>query len=89
MSFERVAIEQFKEHLSAATGTPTVLGVRYSDRWKFHLNYPELSSVAIGGRIVEVSDEFFAEAFHLLLVEVSRSWGACIHGRLITYIPHR
>ncbi len=31
----------------------------------------ELSSVALGGRIVAVSDEFFAEAFHLLLVEVS------------------
>ncbi|PPQ89703.1 hypothetical protein CVT25_014104 [Psilocybe cyanescens] len=30
----------------------------------------ELSSVALGGRIVAVSDEFFAEAFHLLLVEV-------------------
>ncbi|KAI0040004.1 Allantoicase [Auriscalpium vulgare] len=29
----------------------------------------ELSSVAIGGQIVSVSDEFFAEAFHLLLVE--------------------
>lgn len=33
----------------------------------------ELSSVALGGKIVKVSDEFFAEAFHLLLVEVSRS----------------
>jgi hypothetical protein len=31
----------------------------------------ELSSVAVDGRIVAVSDEFFAEAFHLLLVEVS------------------
>jgi len=37
--------------------------------------YPisELSSVALGGRIVAVSDEFFAEAFHLLQVEV------CLH----------
>ncbi|KAJ2917788.1 hypothetical protein MD484_g2643, partial [Candolleomyces efflorescens] len=52
MSFERVAIEEFKEHLSSAT---------------------ELSSVAIGGRVVEVSDEFFAEAFHLLLVEPAPS----------------
>ncbi|KAF5370869.1 hypothetical protein D9758_001924 [Tetrapyrgos nigripes] len=33
----------------------------------------ELSSVAIGGRIVSVSDEFFAEAFHLLLVEPAPS----------------
>jgi len=30
----------------------------------------ELSSVAIGGRIVSVSDEFFAEAYHLIEVEV-------------------
>ncbi|KAE9411273.1 allantoicase [Gymnopus androsaceus JB14] len=29
----------------------------------------ELSSVALGGRVLSVSDEFFAEAFHLLLVE--------------------
>lgn len=34
------------------------------------LLFAELSSVALGGRIVAVSDEFFAEAFHLLLVEV-------------------
>jgi allantoicase len=34
------------------------------------INGIELSSVALGGRIVAVSDEFFVEAFHLLLVEV-------------------
>ncbi|RDB25286.1 putative allantoicase [Hypsizygus marmoreus] len=33
----------------------------------------ELSSEAIGGQIVSVSDEFFAEAFHLLLVEPAPS----------------
>ncbi|EAU91039.2 allantoicase [Coprinopsis cinerea okayama7 len=33
----------------------------------------ELSSTAIGGRIVSVSDEFFAEAFNLLKVEPSTS----------------
>ncbi|KAF8813811.1 allantoicase [Phlegmacium glaucopus] len=33
----------------------------------------ELSSVALGGRIVAISDEFFAEAFHLLLVEPAPS----------------
>ncbi|CAL1707370.1 unnamed protein product [Somion occarium] len=33
----------------------------------------ELSSVALGGSIVAVSDEFFAEAFHLLLVEPAPS----------------
>ncbi|KAJ7076315.1 galactose-binding domain-like protein [Mycena belliarum] len=33
----------------------------------------ELSSVALGGRVVSVSDDFFAEAFHLLLVEPAQS----------------
>ncbi|EIW63327.1 allantoicase [Trametes versicolor FP-101664 SS1] len=33
----------------------------------------ELSSVALGGEIVSVSDEFFAEAFHLLQVEPAPS----------------
>ncbi|KAJ7072146.1 galactose-binding domain-like protein [Mycena amicta] len=33
----------------------------------------ELSSVALGGRVLSVSDEFFAEAFHLLLVEPALS----------------
>ncbi|KAF9010532.1 allantoicase [Cyathus striatus] len=33
----------------------------------------ELSSVALGGRIVSVSDQFFAEAYHLLLVEPAPS----------------
>ncbi|KAF9049979.1 allantoicase [Panaeolus papilionaceus] len=36
-------------------------------------SYTELSSVALGGRIIDVSDEFFAEAFHLLLVEPAPS----------------
>ncbi|KAI8993038.1 allantoicase [Trametes punicea] len=33
----------------------------------------ELSSVALGGQVIAVSDEFFAEAFHLLLVEPAPS----------------
>ncbi|KAL1755625.1 galactose-binding domain-like protein [Schizophyllum commune] len=33
----------------------------------------ELSSVAIGGKVISVSDEFFAEAYHLLLVEPAPS----------------
>ncbi|KAI0268773.1 allantoicase [Gloeopeniophorella convolvens] len=33
----------------------------------------ELSSVALGGAVVSVSDEFFAEAFHLLLVQPAQS----------------
>ncbi|KAF8160795.1 allantoicase [Crassisporium funariophilum] len=43
---------------------------------KFQENFSaltELSSVALGGRVVAVSDEFFAEAFHLLLVEPAPS----------------
>ncbi|KAF7376361.1 putative allantoicase [Mycena sanguinolenta] len=35
--------------------------------------FTELSSVALGGRVVSVSDDFFAEAFHLLLVEPAPS----------------
>ncbi|KAH0827389.1 galactose-binding domain-like protein [Lanmaoa asiatica] len=33
----------------------------------------ELSSVALGGKIISVSDEFFAAAFHLLLIEPAPS----------------
>jgi hypothetical protein len=33
----------------------------------------ELSSIALGGKAVSVSDEFFAEASHLILVEVNIS----------------
>ncbi|KAJ7594297.1 allantoicase [Mycena floridula] len=33
----------------------------------------ELSSVSLGGRVLSVSDEFFAEAFHLLLPEPAPS----------------
>ncbi|KZV74436.1 Allantoicase [Peniophora sp. CONT] len=36
-------------------------------------SYTELSSVATGASIVSFSDEFFAEAFHLLLVEPAPS----------------
>lgn len=39
---------------------------------------PELSSVALGGKVVKVSDEFFAEAFHLLEVEVSSTASASL-----------
>ncbi|KAI6045963.1 galactose-binding domain-like protein [Pisolithus marmoratus] len=33
----------------------------------------ELSSVILGGKVVQVSDEFFSEAYHLLLVEPAPS----------------
>jgi len=39
----------------------------------------ELSRIALGGKIVSVSDEFFAEASHLILVEAS---GPYKHSRL-------
>lgn len=38
--------------------------------------------MALGGRIVAVSDEFFAEAFHLLLVEV------CLRFCVACYVTH-
>lgn len=43
-------------------------------QWASHDRDPlnlELSSVALGAKVVKVSDEFFAEAFHLLKVDVS------------------
>ncbi|KZT26690.1 allantoicase [Neolentinus lepideus HHB14362 ss-1] len=43
------------------------------DRFSTFATAIELSSVALGGRIVSVSDEFFAEAYNLLLVEPAQS----------------
>lgn len=31
----------------------------------------EISSEAVGGKVLSVSDEFFVEAFHLLMVQVN------------------
>jgi allantoicase len=69
MSFERIASTDFNEKFSTLIGKKNhnfiiILVV-------ITLSFAELSSVALDGRIVSVSDEFFAEAFHLLLVEVS------------------
>ena len=68
MSLERIPLDKFLENFSDTTGT------------LFHLQdfvelvtealCSELSSVALGAKIISVSDEFFAEAYHLLLVEV-------------------
>ncbi|KAG2079215.1 Allantoicase [Suillus decipiens] len=42
----------------------------FHETFKFNT---ELSSVVLGGKVVKVSDEFFAEAFHLLEVEPAPS----------------
>ncbi len=71
MSFERVPLDSFKDAFSTAIGichTPVVPFIDITD--PYYRN-AELSSVALGGSICSVSDEFFAEANHLLLVEVS------------------
>ena len=49
-------------------------------------NAIELSSDAIGARIVAVSDEFFAEASNLLKVEVSRELFAVLHLSLTSVV---
>ena len=38
-----------------------------------------MSSVALGGKVTSVSDDFFAEAYHLLLVEVMPAVSFRIH----------
>ena len=43
-----------------------------------------MSSVALGGKVTSVSDDFFAEVHHLLLVEVtsivsSRTWSLFVN----------
>ncbi|KAH9954136.1 allantoicase [Russula dissimulans] len=40
---------------------------------KIHSSFSELSSASFGGSILSISDEFFAQAFHLLLPEPSQS----------------
>jgi hypothetical protein len=44
---------------------------RHRRQCRIHPLPTEISSVALGGSVTSVSDEFFAEAFHLLLVEAS------------------
>ena len=66
MSFERVALQLSKSRFANLTGMFLLL---FHEVPIYHTP-PELSSIALGGRVVSVSDEFFAEAYHLLLVEV-------------------
>lgn len=67
MSVERIPLDDFTEAFSGTTGALPALNLsEQPDRQSVQ----ELSSVALGGKVLSVSDEFFAEAFHLLLVEV-------------------
>jgi hypothetical protein len=62
-----VALDEFSQTFSGYIGDSCdALSLSLADR----LWVQEISSVALGGRVIAVSDEFFAEAFHLLLVEV-------------------
>jgi len=65
MSFQRVALKDFYNHFIGECFTITNRPLSYSA-----ISLSELSSVALGGKVISVSDEFFAEAYHLLLVEV-------------------
>ncbi|KAH9931066.1 allantoicase [Epithele typhae] len=70
MSYSTVPLEDFKSVFSTAIGTPVVSLITPP---LLITPNQELSSVALGGRVVAVSDDFFAEAFHLLLVEPAPS----------------
>ncbi|KAG8213580.1 galactose-binding domain-like protein [Butyriboletus roseoflavus] len=79
MSYQRVLLDAFPTTFGQATGEsravslsrPTLLSL-ISFLFYF-ICLSELSSVALGGKIINVSDEFFAAAFHLLLVEPAPS----------------
>jgi allantoicase len=65
MAYESIPLEAFHESFKFNTGVYYICSL---------FNGPHttvLSSVALGAKVVKVSDEFFAEAFHLLKVEVS------------------
>ena len=70
MAFKRISLDKYSEAFPDATGEDTL-----SAHCRLSLtgtsSTKELSSIALGGKVVSVSDEFFAEAFHLILVEVS------------------
>lgn len=73
MSYKHIPLDDFKDVFSTTIGKSRS---RYQSRVSLkpvrfrRTHNPELSSVALGGQVVSVSDDFFAEAFHLLLVEV-------------------
>jgi len=66
LGYEGIPLEASHEPFKFNIGVYCVYHVSHP-----HATHSELSSVALGGKIVNLSDEFFAEAFHLLKVEVS------------------
>jgi allantoicase len=67
--FDHLPIQEFARLSSAATGESHSSSFGYLLS-KLTCLFAEISSVALGGRVLSVSDDFFAEAYHLLLVEV-------------------
>lgn len=66
MAYQRLALDEFPKLRSSATGQSTA-----HPQCRYSRCPTEISSTALGGKVTSVSDEFFAEAFHLLLVEAS------------------
>jgi allantoicase len=67
MAYKVVPLEDFSKEFGSTIGQLSKIIIPSSTE----LAFTELSSVSIGGQVVHVSDEFFAEAYQLLLVEVS------------------
>lgn len=70
VTYQNIPLEQFSGVFESTTGKPLCLFCMSDVVLKTGDN-AELSSVALGGKVIKVSDEFFAAAYHLLLVEVS------------------
>lgn len=66
MAYQRLVLEEFAK-LGSTTGR-SIIETLASVELTLST---EISSVALGGSVTSVSDDFFAEAFHLLLVEAS------------------
>ena len=69
MAYERIPLDRFAKSFTGFIGA-CALNLELFLSPETYLIYIELSSVALGGKICSVPDEFFAEAYHLLLVEV-------------------
>jgi hypothetical protein len=75
-AYESIPLERFQE-VFKDTSTGRSLGISYHSRSVANdvnncgMSFLEVSSVALGGKIVSFSDEFFAEASNLLKVHVS------------------
>jgi len=77
MAYEKVPLEDFKTAFGTQIGSYDHLKftLRTLTDWQ---RRTELSSAALGGKVTSVSDDFFVEAYHLLLVEVNRRLILCI-----------